>query len=158
MRLVIQRVTRARVSWPGPDGSEAFSAIGRGLVILVGAAPADTEAAVAKLAGKVALLRIFAGAAGRTDLGLLDVGGEALVVSQFTLFADAGRGRRPGFTGAADPELARSLCELFAQSLAEHGVPTRSGSFGAPMVVSLDNEGPFTLVLSSDPWHPAGSG
>jgi D-aminoacyl-tRNA deacylase len=96
---------------------------------------------------------VFAAADGRFNLSLEDVGGSALVVSQFTLYADATRGRRPSFVGAAEPECARQLCERFAGRLAERAVPTRTGSFGARMTVSLDNDGPVTVALSTDPWE-----
>jgi D-tyrosyl-tRNA(Tyr) deacylase len=122
-------------------------------VILVGAGPGDDFAQADRLADKVAQLRIFPDAAGRFNLSLEDVSGEALVVSQFTLYADVTRGRRPSFAGAAAPDCARELCQRFADRLTERGVPTRTGSFGAAMSVSLDNEGPVTVALSTDPWE-----
>ncbi|HLH28331.1 MAG TPA: D-aminoacyl-tRNA deacylase, partial [Acidimicrobiales bacterium] len=125
----------------------------RGVVVLVGVGPSDESADADRLADKVLGLRIFPDDAGRFNLSLEDVRGEALVVSQFTLYADARRGRRPSFTGAAPPDHARRLCERFADRLAARGVPTRTGGFGARMVVSLDNEGPVTLALSTDPWE-----
>jgi D-tyrosyl-tRNA(Tyr) deacylase len=152
MRVVVQRVGRASVSWE--DGGRACrEEIGRGLAILVGAGPADDRAQVDRLADKVAQLRVFSDDDGRFNLSLEDVDGEALVVSQFTLYADATRGRRPSFAGAAAPDCARQLCQRFADRLAERGVPTRTGSFGAHMTVSLDNDGPVTLALSTDPWE-----
>ena len=151
MRAVVQRVSRASVSWDD-DGQARREEIRRGLAVLVGAGPADGEADADSLADKVAQLRIFPDAAGRFNLSLEDVGGEALVVSQFTLYADVTRGRRPSFTGAAAPDCARQLCQRFADRLEERGVPTRTGSFGARMTVSLDNEGPVTIALSTDPW------
>jgi len=152
MRVVVQRVGRASVSWD--DGGRACrEEIGRGLAILVGAGPADDRAQVDRLADKVAQLRVFSDDDGRFNLSLEDVDGEALVVSQFTLYADATRGRRPSFAGAAAPDCARQLCQRFADRLAERGVPTRTGSFGAHMTVSLDNDGPVTLALSTDPWE-----
>src|SRR5918911_3240590 len=142
MRAVVQRVSRAAVSWREPGGEERREEIGRGLAVLVGAGPADRAAEAERLADKVAQLRIFADTQGRFNLSLEDVGGEALVVSQFTLYADATRGPRPSFIGAADPDCARDLCQRFAEHLASRRVPTRTGSFGARMVVSLENDGP----------------
>lgn len=153
MRAIVQRVSRASVSWRDEDGAARRSHIGRGLVVLIGAGPLDTQADAERLADKVAQLRVFPDARGRFNLSLEDVGGEALVVSQFTLYADTRRGRRPSFVGAADPPCARQLCQGFAHRLAARGVPTRSGSFGASMTVSLDNEGPVTLALSTEPWE-----
>ena len=142
---MLQRVSRAAVSWDG--GREE---IGAGLVVLLGVGPADDEAVADGLAEKTALLRIFTDEAGRTNRSLLDVGGSALVVSQFTLYADTSRGRRPGFTGAAAPDLADRLYRRFAAALAGRGVPVRTGSFGAVMDVELVNHGPFTVLLDSD--------
>ena len=153
MRAVVQRVSRASVSWDDEALGSLRQDIGRGLAVLVGAGPTDDRAAAEALADKVAQLRIFSDADGRFNLSLEDVGGEALVVSQFTLYADATRGRRPSFVGAAAPDCARDLCQRFADRLAERGVTTRTGSFGARMTVSLDNEGPVTLALSTDPWE-----
>lgn len=151
MRAVVQRVSRASVSWE--DDGPRCQEIGRGLAVLVGAGPADGVAEAEALADKVAQLRIFSDADGRFNLSMEDVGGEALVVSQFTLYADATRGRRPSFAGAAAPDLARELCQRFADRLAERGIATRTGSFGARMTVRLDNEGPVTLALSTEPWE-----
>jgi D-tyrosyl-tRNA(Tyr) deacylase len=153
LRAIVQRVGRASVSWREEDGSEHRREIGSGLAILVGAGPADDAAQAERLAEKVAQLRIFSDADGRFNLSLIDVGGQALVVSQFTLYADATRGRRPSFVGAAAPECARELCDRFAGRLAEQGVAVQTGSFGARMTVSLDNEGPVTLALSTDDWE-----
>ena len=153
MRVVVQRVARASVSWEDGAGEACRQEIGRGLAILVGAGPGDDPAHADRLADKVAQLRVFSDDAGRFNLSLEDVGGEALVVTQFTLYADATRGRRPSFAGAAPPDCARALCQRFADRLAERGVPTRTGSFGARMTVSLDNEGPVTLALSTDAWE-----
>jgi D-tyrosyl-tRNA(Tyr) deacylase len=153
VRAIVQRVSRASVSWREEDGRELRREIGTGLAILVGAGPADDAAQAGRLAEKVAQLRIFSDADGRFNLSLMDVGGEALVVSQFTLYADATRGRRPSFVGAAAPECARELCDRFAARLAEQGVAVLTGSFGARMTVSLDNEGPVTLALSTDDWE-----
>ncbi len=152
MRAVVQRVSRASVSWED-GGQPRREEIGLGLTVLVGAGPADGEADAGSLADKVAQLRVFPDAAGRFNLSLEDVNGEALVVSQFTLYADATRGRRPSFIGAAAPDCARHLCQRFADRLVERGVRTRTGSFGARMTVSLDNEGPVTLALSTDSWE-----
>jgi D-aminoacyl-tRNA deacylase len=145
MRLVLQRVTRASVSWESERNE-----IGVGLAILVGVGPADDEATAARIAEKVAQLRLFQDEQGKTNLSLLEVGGEALVVSQFTLYADLSRGRRPGFTGAAAPELAERLYRHFAAALAAQGITVKSGSFGAEMDVELVNHGPFTLLVDSD--------
>jgi len=152
MRVVVQRVSRASVSWED-DGEAQREEVGRGLAVLVGAGPEDEPAHAERLADKVAQLRIFPDGEGRFNLSLEDVGGEALVVSQFTLYADATRGRRPSFVGAAAPDCASRLCQRFADRLAERGIRTRTGSFGARMTVSLDNEGPVTLALSTDPWE-----
>ncbi len=152
MRVVVQRVSRASVSWTDGASHPCREEIGPGLAILVAAGPDDGPAQVERLADKVAQLRIFPDAEGRFNLSLEDVGGEALVVSQFTLYADATRGRRPSFIGAAPPETARALCELFADRLTARGVRTRTGSFGARMLVSVDNDGPVTLALSNEPW------
>ena len=158
MRVVVQRVTQAAVSWCEPDGSPRREQIARGLAILVGAGPQDGPDDANRLADKVATLRIFADGEGRFNRSLEDVGGEALVVSQFTLYADATRGRRPSFIRAAEPQAARDLCERFAERLQARGIPTRTGSFGAQMTVSLDNDGPVTLALSTEPWDTRISG
>ena len=145
MRVVVQRVSRASVSVDG----ETVASIGRGLLALVGVAPEDAEEEARRLARKCAELRIFTDAEGKFNLSLLDVGGEALVVSQFTLLADTRRGRRPSFVGAAPPESAEPLVEAFARAMREAGVPTQTGRFGAKMTVELVNEGPVTIVLDS---------
>jgi D-aminoacyl-tRNA deacylase len=152
MRVIVQRVTAASVRWTADDGRAHSEQIGRGLAILVGAGPDDGVAEAASLADKVAQLRIFPDGDGRFDRSLEDVGGEALVVSQFTLYADTTRGRRPSFIGAAPPDCARTLCQRFADRLAGRGITTRTGSFGAHMTVSLENDGPVTLALSTEPW------
>jgi D-tyrosyl-tRNA(Tyr) deacylase len=139
MRAVVQRVARAR-STPG-------GAIGPGLLILLGVAEGDDAAQADRLAEKVAKLRIFEDEAGRLDRSLLDAGGDALVVSQFTLLAETGRGNRPSFSGAARPEDAEPLYERFAAALRELGVRTATGVFGARMAVELVNDGPVTLIL-----------
>ena len=145
MRVVAQRVSRAFVAVDG----ETVASIGRGLLLLVGAADGDGAEDALHLARKCAELRIFSDLEGKFNLSLLDIGGEALVVSQFTLLADTRRGRRPSFVGAAAPESAEPLVEAFAGAMREAGVPTRTGRFGAKMTVELVNEGPVTIVLDS---------
>ena len=145
MRALLQRVTRAEVR----GGDETVGAIGRGLVVFLGVGPADDDQAADGLARTVAELRIFADEEGRTNRSLLDVGGDALVVSQFTLFADTRRGRRPGFSGAAPPDLAERLYLRFAAALGELGVNVSKGRFGAAMAVELVNDGPFTIWLDT---------
>jgi D-tyrosyl-tRNA(Tyr) deacylase len=143
MKVVLQRVSQASVS----VDRELVSEIGEGLLILLGIAPEDNRKVAEKLADKVAHLRIFEDDEDKMNLSLLDVNGEALVVSQFTLYADTSRGRRPSFVGAAQPEVAEPLVEAFAQMLADRGVPTQIGVFGARMAVSLENNGPVTIVM-----------
>ena len=143
MRLVIQRTVSGSVSVDGALVSE----IGRGLVVLVGVGTADTEAQVDWLADKTAHLRIFDDGAGKMNLSLIDVGGAALVVSQFTLYANAEKGLRPSFTGAAPPEQAEPLVARFTARLASHGVTVKTGIFRADMSVSIVNDGPVTIVL-----------
>jgi D-tyrosyl-tRNA(Tyr) deacylase len=145
MRLVLQRVTRATVRWETERNE-----IGLGLAILVGVGPGDDEATATRLAEKVAQLRLFQDAEGKTNLSLQDVRGGALVVSQFTLYADLSRGRRPGFTGAAAPDLAERIYENFSAALAAQGIEVKTGSFGAEMDVELVNHGPFTLLIDSE--------
>ena len=139
MRAVVQRVSRARVT-PGGE-------IGAGLCVLLGVAEGDDEAAAGRLARKTAELRIFPDEAGRFDRSLLDTGGGALVVSQFTLIADTRRGNRPSFSGAARPELAEPLYERYCAELRSLGVEVAMGVFGAQMEVELVNDGPVTIVL-----------
>jgi D-aminoacyl-tRNA deacylase len=138
----VQRVARAE-SRPG-------GAIDGGLLVLLGVAEGDDEAAADGLAAKVAKLRIFENDAGKFDRALSDTGGAALVVSQFTLYADTRRGRRPGFTGAAAPELAERLYLRFAAALRDLGVEVATGQFGAVMEVELVNDGPFTIWLDTE--------
>ena len=145
MRALLQRTTRATVRVAG----EVVGAIDGGLVILVGIGPQDTEATAAELARKSAELRIFRDDDGRTNRSLLDTGGAALVVSQFTLYADTRRGRRPGFTGGAPPDVAERLYQRFADVLRGLGVTVATGRFGAEMAVELVNDGPFTIWLDS---------
>jgi D-tyrosyl-tRNA(Tyr) deacylase len=146
VRAVIQRVSRASVTVAG----ERLAEIGQGLVVLLGVAAGDTAEDAQKLARKTAELRIFSDADGRFNLSLLDVGGEALVVSQFTLLADTRKGRRPSFTRAAPPEEAEPLVEAFAAALRETGVEVGMGRFGARMLVEIHNQGPVTILLDSE--------
>jgi D-tyrosyl-tRNA(Tyr) deacylase len=143
MRAVVQRVRDASVS----VGDDVVASIGPGIVVLLGIAVGDTAVDVEQLAGKVARLRIFENEEARFDRSLLDVHGEALVVSQFTLIADTRKGNRPSFTGAAPPELAQPLYERFCEQLAATGISVRRGVFGAKMALSLTNDGPVTIVL-----------
>jgi D-tyrosyl-tRNA(Tyr) deacylase len=143
LRAVVQRVASARVVADG----EVVGEIGRGLCVLLGVSRQDGEEEAERLAGKIARLRIFENDEGRFDRSLLDVGGEALVVSQFTLIADTAKGNRPSFTDAAPPEQAEPLYERFMQALATLGVAVQRGAFGARMRVALVNEGPVTIVL-----------
>lgn len=145
MRALIQRVTEASVVVDG----ETISAIGNGLLILIGVGQGDTAAAAALLADKIVNLRIFSDAAGKFNLSLLDVGGAALVVSQFTLFADTRKGRRPSFVQAAPPEQAAPLVEQVCTFLRERGVIVATGRFGASMQVALVNHGPVTIWLDT---------
>jgi D-tyrosyl-tRNA(Tyr) deacylase len=143
MRVLLQRVGRASVHVEG----ERVAAIGRGLLLLVGVAAGDAVAGAERLAEKTAHLRLFEDASGRLELSALDLGAEALVVSQFTLLADTRKGRRPSFTGAARPEEAAPLVERYAQRLDELGLTVGRGRFGAHMQVELVNDGPVTLIL-----------
>ena len=146
MRAVLQRVRRAAVSWNGGRHQ-----IGPGLCILLGVGPHDDERAAERLADKIAQLRIFRDEHGKTNLSLLDIAGEALVISQFTLYADTSRGRRPSFIAAAPPEQADRLYRHFATHLSEHQqVPTQTGEFGAEMLVEIENDGPVTFVLDTE--------
>jgi len=143
VRALLQRVSSAKVTVAGNTIAE----IGRGLVILLGVGRADGEEQAKFLAEKIATLRIFEDAQGKTNLSILDEGGEAIVVSQFTLYADARKGRRPSFTDAAMPGVAAPLVERFAELLALQGVPTQIGTFGAHMLVEIYNDGPVTIWL-----------
>ena len=146
MRAVIQRVSRASVTVDGAITGQ----IGQGLMVLLGVGPDDTEADGAWLASKLANLRIFSDQAGKMNLSLIDIGGGALVVSQFTLYGDCRRGRRPSFVGAAPPDRAEPLYERFCEQLAAEGVePVGRGVFGAMMDVDLLNEGPVTLIIDT---------
>jgi D-tyrosyl-tRNA(Tyr) deacylase len=146
VRALLQRTSQASVR----IGEDVVASIGPGLVILVGVSHDDDAAIADALARRVTELRIFRDAEGRTNLSLTDVRGEVLVVSQFTLFADTSRGRRPGFTDAAPPEQAQRLYERFVAALREHDVRVETGRFGAEMAVSLVNDGPFTIWLDTD--------
>ena len=145
MRAVVQRVSQASVK----VGDEVVGAIGQGLLILLGIGVGDSEAEARLLAEKTANLRIFADEEGRFNRSLLDIGGEALVVSQFTLYADTRRGRRPSFSDAALPEIAAPLVDIFADELRRLGVAVSTGRFGAMMRVALVNDGPVTILLDS---------
>ena len=147
MRVVAQRVVAGSVSL---DGNTAT--IGPGFVLLVGAASDEDEATVRRLADKIIDLRVFADETGRMNLSLVDVRGAALIVSQFTLFADMSRGRRPSLLKAGDPARAEQLYEVLVDQFRKRGIETRTGSFGAVMRVDIVNDGPVTLVLSTDEW------
>jgi len=150
VRAVVQRATRGRVTVAG----ELVGVLEPtpGLVVLVGVGPGDDGRQARLLAEKIAHLRIFGDEQGKINRSLLDVGGGALVISQFTLYADVRRGRRPGFTTAAPPEVAEPLVEQVQEALRALGVPVRGGRFGAEMAVELVNDGPFTIVLDTDLW------
>ena len=145
MKAVIQRVDSASVTVEG----EVVGAIGEGLLVLLGAAPGDTGADVAALAAKVVDLRVFADDEERFNRSLRDVAGSMLVVSQFTLFGDARKGRRPGFTGAAPPEIAEPLVDEFVEVVRGEGIEVATGRFGAMMEVELVNNGPFTMLIET---------
>jgi len=145
VRALLQRTTGARVR----VDRAAIGEIGAGLVVLLGVGPDDDDATADALARRVTELRIFDDPAGRTNLSLVEVGGAVLVVSQFTLYADTRRGRRPGFTGAAAPDVAERLYLRFAEALRGLGVPVATGRFGAVMAVELVNDGPFTIWLDT---------
>jgi D-aminoacyl-tRNA deacylase len=143
VRALIQRVSSGKVNVE----DRTIAHIGRGLVILLGIGHGDGEEQAVYLAEKIANLRIFEDDQGKTNLSVLDVGGEAIVVSQFTLYADTRKGRRPSFINAADPDVAAPLVERFAELLRGQGVPTQTGQFGAHMLVEIDNDGPVTIWL-----------
>ena len=143
MKAVLQRVQKGSVS----VGGELVASIGKGLVVLLGIGPEDNEETAEKLALKLAQMRIFPDDNGKMNLSLLDVGGEALVVSQFTLYADTRKGHRPSFVKAAHPDLAKPVTEYFAQAMRELGVPTAEGEFGAHMMVEIHNDGPVTIEI-----------
>ncbi len=145
MRAVVQRVSESSVA----VGPEVVGRIGRGLLVLLGVATTDTEKESDYLAEKIVNLRIFEDEGGRLNRSLIEVGGEMLVVSQFTLLADCRKGRRPSFTAAAEPELAARLYEHFVRQTATRGIPVQTGRFQALMAVSLVNDGPVTLIIES---------
>ena len=146
MLAVLQRVTRASVAVDG----ETIASINAGLLVLVGVATGDTVEDAAKLATKVAYLRIFSDDADRFNVSLRDAGGAALVVSQFTLLADVRKGRRPSFVAAAAPDEAAPLVDAFAHALRDLGVPVQTGRFGTYMQVNLENDGPVTILLNTE--------
>ena len=146
MRALLQRTTGASVTVAG----EVVGAIDSGLVVLLGVGPSDDEAVADALAHRIVELRLFRDGEGRTNRSLLEVGGAVLLVSQFTLFADTRRGRRPGFTGAAPPDLAERLYVRVAASLRGLGAAVETGRFGEEMAVQLTNDGPFTISLDTD--------
>ena len=146
MRALLQRVSRASVT----VDEQIVGKIGQGLLVLLGVGQDDSEVQVKTLADKIVHLRIFGDDEGKMNRSLLDVGGEVLVVSQFTLYADTRRGRRPSFTDAAPPTLAEPLVERFKDALASYGLPIASGIFGAYMTIDLRNEGPVTVLLDSE--------
>lgn len=145
MRAVLQRTDRSSVSVDG----QPVAAIGRGLTVLLGVGHGDTEKDAAYLADKVVNLRIFPDDAGKMNLSLLDVAGELLVISQFTLYGDCRKGKRPSFDTAASPQLAQELYQKFIESCRDYGIQTSQGKFQTEMVVSLDNHGPVTILLDS---------
>jgi D-tyrosyl-tRNA(Tyr) deacylase len=149
MRAVIQRVRRASVS----VDNEVLGEIGPGLVVLLGVGEGDGENEARLLAQKIANLRIFADAESKFNLSALDVGAEMLVVSQFTLFADTRKGRRPSFTNAARPEIAEPLVQRFCAELRGLGFRVAEGRFGAHMLVEIHNDGPVTIVMDTDEYH-----
>lgn len=143
MRALLQRVSRASVTFDG----QTISRIGNGLLVLLGVGHGDGEQQAKFLAEKIANLRIFEDEQGKTNLSILDVKGEAIVVSQFTLYADTRKGRRPSFIDAALPDIAGPLVNRFIEFLRGHGVPTQTGKFGAHMEVEIHNDGPVTIWL-----------
>ena len=148
MRMVIQRVNHASVTVDG----QQIGRIGRGLLVFLGVADTDNKEMVDKYVKKLAGLRIFEDAEGKTNLSIADVGGEVLVVSQFTLYADCKKGNRPSFTKAGSPEFANELYEYFKEKCVETFGKVESGSFGADMKVDLENDGPFTVLWDSEWW------
>ena len=146
MRAVVQRVTSSRVE----VGERIVGEIGRGLLVLIGIQREDTDDAADYISDKIVNLRIFEDAEGKMNLSLLDIGGEALIVSQFTLYGDARKGRRPGFTEAASGEFANGLYNLVCEKVALSGLRVERGEFGAEMQVHLVNDGPVTILLDSN--------
>ncbi len=145
MRAVVQRVKRAAVE----VGGETVAATGAGLLVLIGVKAGDTEEDAEFLAQKIAHLRIFDDGAGKMNLSLEETGGEALVVSQFTLYGDCRKGRRPSFTEAAEPARGEALYEKFVAAMRSHGISAKTGIFGAKMLVKIENDGPVTLIVDS---------
>jgi len=143
MRAVVQRVASASVS----VDAKSIATIEKGLLILLGVGPADTEGVAQQLAKKIAAMRIFPDAEGKMNLSVREIGGAAIVVSQFTLYADTRKGNRPSFIGAAASELASPLCDMFVEFMKAEGVPAQTGQFGAHMQVELVNDGPVTIIL-----------
>lgn len=148
MRVILQRVTQASVLIDGIVNGE----IKQGFLALVGITQDDNEQKVMKVARKCAQLRVFEDCEGKMNKGLEDVNGAILSISQFTLYADCKKGRRPGFEKAAKPEISKPLYELFNNTLKEYGIQVETGVFGADMKVSLCNDGPVTIILDSDEW------
>ena len=148
MKAVVTRVTEASVTIDG----RVNGSIGNGFLVLLGVGPEDTQAQCRKLCDKILGLRVFPDENGKMNKSLSDAGGQVLVVSQFTLYADCAHGRRPSFTGAAAPDLARQLYEQFLELCREAGVPPQHGEFGAHMAVQSVNDGPVTLLLDTDDW------
>jgi len=146
MRTLIQRVSHGKVSVAG----ETIAEINKGIVVLLGVGNDDGEEQAQYLAKKIAEMRIFEDEQGKTNLSLLEVGGEAIVVSQFTLYADTRKGRRPSFINAAHPDTAEPLVERFVELMRGHGIPTQSGKFGAHMLVEIDNDGPVTIWVEKE--------
>ncbi len=146
MKIVLQRVQSAHVS----IADEIVGKIGAGFCILAGIAPTDTEESIAKMAQKIALLRVFSDENGKMNRSLLDIGGAALIVSQFTLLADCSHGRRPSFTGAGNPTRAEELYHYFIAQMRALSIPVETGRFAAEMLVSIQNDGPATFILESD--------
>jgi len=146
MRALIQRVSQASVTVDG----QRISEIGQGVLILLGIGQGDGEAQLKKICEKIVHLRIFEDEEGKMNRSLLDINGQALVVSQFTLYADARKGRRPSFINAASPALAEPLVQRFQEMIASYGIPVAGGIFGADMKVGLINDGPVTIWLDSD--------
>ena len=146
MRALIQRVSHGKVS----VADETIAEINKGIVVLLGVGKTDGEEQAQYLAKKIAEMRIFEDEEGKTNLSLKDVGGEAIVVSQFTLYADTRKGRRPSFINAAHPDIAAPLVDRFVELLQGHGIPTQTGQFGAHMMVEIDNDGPVTIWVERE--------
>ena len=150
MRAIVQRVCRAQVT----VDDEVVGRIDQGFCVLLGAGPTDTDDTARHLAGRIATLRICADDAGKMHRDLVQTGGAALVISQFTLYADTARGHRPSFLRAGPPDLGARLCNTFMDALGGYGIPVEGGRFAAHMMVELVNDGPITIALTSgeDPW------